>query len=264
MFLARLFANPYLLLTLTTLIWGGNAIASRLAVGEVTPAVLVSFRWIGVVILVVLFARGAVARDWPELRRHLPYLLIMGTVGFTAFNTLFYIAAHSTEALNIGILQGSIPIYVLLGAFVAYRSTVSGLQMIGVAVTILGVILVAARGDPSRLVELRFNIGDLLMLIACASMPPIPLVCAGDPRCRDWPCSRLCRLARWSLVCRYWQSKWCVARSCGQHRKAGRLSHLWWPAHRFYRRSFSCAGWNWWDPAAPACSLTWYRCSPPD
>ena len=60
MFLARLFAKPYLLLTLTTLIWGGNAIASRLAVGEVTPAVLVSFRWIGVVILVVLFARGAV------------------------------------------------------------------------------------------------------------------------------------------------------------------------------------------------------------
>ena len=168
MFLARLFANPYLLLTLTTLIWGGNAIASRLAVGEVTPAVLVSFRWIGVVILVVLFARGPVVRDWPQLRRHLPYLLIMGTVGFTAFNTLFYIAAHSTEALNIGILQGSIPIYVLLGAFVAYRSPVSGLQMIGVAVTILGVILVAARGDPSRLVELRFNLGDLLMLIACA------------------------------------------------------------------------------------------------
>ena len=43
---------------------------------------------IGVVILVVLFARGPVVRDWPVLRRHLPYLLIMGTVGFTAFNTL--------------------------------------------------------------------------------------------------------------------------------------------------------------------------------
>ena len=37
----------------------------------------------------------------------------------------------------------------LLGAFVAYRAPVSGLQMIGVAVTIMGVILVAARGDPS-------------------------------------------------------------------------------------------------------------------
>ena len=82
---------------MTTLIWAGNAIASRLAVGEVTPAVLVAFRWIGVVILVVLFGAWPVVRDWPVLRRHLPYLLVMGTVGFTAFNTLFYFAAHSTR-----------------------------------------------------------------------------------------------------------------------------------------------------------------------
>jgi len=37
--------RPYLLLTLTMLMWGGNAVASRLAVGEVSPMALTGLRW---------------------------------------------------------------------------------------------------------------------------------------------------------------------------------------------------------------------------
>jgi len=39
-----LFGNAYLLLVLTTLGWGGNAVAGRLAVGEISPLVLTTFR----------------------------------------------------------------------------------------------------------------------------------------------------------------------------------------------------------------------------
>jgi drug/metabolite transporter (DMT)-like permease len=53
-------------------------------------------------------------RDWPVLRRRLPYLALMGVVGLTVFNALFYLAAHETTAVNIGILQGAMPVLVLL------------------------------------------------------------------------------------------------------------------------------------------------------
>ena len=43
---SRLFGQPYLLLTLTTLMWAGNAIASRLAVGEISPMALTTLRWV--------------------------------------------------------------------------------------------------------------------------------------------------------------------------------------------------------------------------
>lgn len=159
--------NAYFLLTVTTLIWGGNAVAGKLAVGEVSPAVLVAFRWAGVLVLLGFFGRKTVAQEWPILRRHLTYFFLLGAVGFSLFNTLFYIAAVRTEAINIGILQGAIPVFVMLGAFGVFGLTVTRMQSLGVAVTILGVVFVGSRGDMQRLVDLQFNSGDLIMITAC-------------------------------------------------------------------------------------------------
>ena len=159
-----LFSNAYFLLTVTTLSWGGNAVASRLAVGEISPLALTTGRWAGVVILILLFARGPLIADWPELRRRLPFVLLLGALGFTVFNALMYTAAHSTTAINIGIIQGSIPVFVLIGAFVAYSTPVSWVQAIGVATTVVGVALIAFQGDVARLTSLTLNLGDLLII----------------------------------------------------------------------------------------------------
>jgi len=159
--------KAYLLLVATTLCWGLNAIFSKLAVDQITPMQLVTFRWFGVVILLSLFARHKLQRDWPLLRQHLPFLCLMGGCGFTVFNALFYVAGHHTSAINIGILQGSIPIFVLLGSWLVMRHRISRLQGIGVGLTLIGVIIVASRGKPGELLDLAVNRGDLFMLVAC-------------------------------------------------------------------------------------------------
>ena len=51
----RLFHQPYLLLMLTTLAWAGNAVASRLAAGHISPMALTALRWVGVVALLAPF-----------------------------------------------------------------------------------------------------------------------------------------------------------------------------------------------------------------
>ena len=85
--------RAYLLLIVTTLCWGLNAIFGKLAIDEISPMQLVTFRWLGVVILLRYSPRKHIVRDWPILRRHLPFLCLMGSCGFTAFNALFYVAA---------------------------------------------------------------------------------------------------------------------------------------------------------------------------
>ncbi|MFZ0488580.1 MAG: DMT family transporter, partial [Arenicellales bacterium] len=160
--------RAYLLLTMTTLCWGANAVFGRLAVDEISPMLLVSLRWLGSVLLLMLFAHRNVYRDWPTLRRHLPFLAAMGVLGFTTFNALFYVAAHFTTAVNMGIIQGSIPVFVLIGAFIAYRTPVTRLQMAGVGLTMMGVVIVGTGGSLTRLAGLTINHGDLLMVIACA------------------------------------------------------------------------------------------------
>jgi drug/metabolite transporter (DMT)-like permease len=159
--------KAYLLLTTTTLCWGANAILGKIAVGEISPMLLVTLRWLSVVILLLLFARKYLLQDWPILRHHLRYICLMGTLGFTAFNALFYVAAHSTTAINIGILQGSIPVFVLLGTFLLYQLRITAMQTLGVAVTLVGVVIVASGGDITLLADLSINRGDLYMLIAC-------------------------------------------------------------------------------------------------
>lgn len=164
---ARLYAAPMALLALTSLFWAGNAVASRLAVGEITPMLLVFLRWIMVIAVLWPLFGAELRAHWHLVRPRLRICILMAALGFTGFNALFYIAGHRTAAVNIGILQGSIPVFVLLLALVVHGTRITGMQVLGVALTLVGVGLVATRGDPAAMIEIGFNPGDLLMLIAC-------------------------------------------------------------------------------------------------
>lgn len=159
--------RAYLLLTLTAICWAWNAIFGQLAVGEISPMALVALRWLGVVSLLLVSAFHHLRRDWHRLRQGLPFLFAMGALGFTAFNALFYIAAYYTTALNIGIIQGAIPVFVIIGAFAAHRARITTVQTVGVLLTVIGVVNVGAGGSLARLASLTLNVGDVIMIAAC-------------------------------------------------------------------------------------------------
>ena len=158
--------RPYLLLTLTMLMWGGNAVAGRLAVGEVSPKALTGLRWVAPVTVLGVALRSQLLTHRQALLERWPSILLMGTLGLTVFNALFYLAAHHTTAVNLTILQGSMPVFVLVGALLFYGTRIHGWQIIGMAVTLLGALLVATRADPGTLASFSFNVGDLWMLAA--------------------------------------------------------------------------------------------------
>ncbi|MEM7506928.1 MAG: DMT family transporter [Pseudomonadota bacterium] len=164
-----LYRQPWLLLTLCALFWGGNAVAGRLAVGHIQPFQLVLMRWLCVAVALWFLFGHEVRAHWGVLRPRLSWLILIATVGFTVFNALFYIAALSTTAVNIGILQGAMPVMVLIGAFLAYRTPVGWVQALGVVVTLAGVATVASQGAPLELLRLGINPGDGYMLIAGAA-----------------------------------------------------------------------------------------------
>jgi drug/metabolite transporter (DMT)-like permease len=165
--LTALHDSPYAVLGFASLFWAGNVIASRLAVGEVSPMALTTYRWAGVIVFLPLIAGAALQRDWPVLKGRLGYVGLMGALGFTAFNAFYYVAAHFTTAVNIGILQGGIPGLVFVLAFLVRGTPARARQMIGMAATLFGVAVVATRGDPAAIATLSFNFGDVLMIGAC-------------------------------------------------------------------------------------------------
>ena len=166
--LSRAYSSSPFLLFLATLGWGSNTIASRLAVGEVSPMLLIFFRWgIVVVILISLYWRQMID-EWPVIRPRLKWLLIMGGCGLSLFNAFFYIAAHSTTAVNLGIIQSTMPGMILLGSFMYFGDRINRLQFSGLLLTLLGVIVIVTQGSLEKLMQLTFNHGDLLMIFACS------------------------------------------------------------------------------------------------
>lgn len=159
--------QAYLLLTLTALMWGGNAIAGRLAVGHVSPMILTCMRWVIVVAVTLPLVGRQTLAEWPKIKKRWLFIFLMGACGFTVFNSLFYAAAHHTTAVNLTIFQGSIPVLVLIGTVLFFQARVAPLQVIGMIVTIAGVILVSVKGDLEILKTLALNIGDVFTLIAC-------------------------------------------------------------------------------------------------
>ena len=127
---------------------------------------LVSIRWLGTLILLVLFARRTIIEGIPAIRQQMGYTFSMGLVGLGGFGTLIYYSAYYTTALNIGIIQGAMPAIVLVGSCWFFRTSITLIQIIGVFVTMLGVLFVSINGELEKLMYLRFNKGDLMMLLA--------------------------------------------------------------------------------------------------
>jgi len=153
-------------------------------VGHVSPMMLTTARWSIACVALWFVARQQVVQHLPALRGRWMYLALMGVSGFTAFNALFYAAAHHTTAVNLALIQGMIPVLVLLGGVLFLGLRVTALQMAGVVITLAGVAIVASRGTWAVLAALDFNRGDLWILLASVlyagytlglrSRPPVP------------------------------------------------------------------------------------------
>ena len=147
--------------------WAGNTIAGRISTGEISPMVVVFLRWFIISIFLILFLNKKLFSNLKSIRRKFVWLGLMGSLGLTGFNSLFYIAAQNTTAINLGIIQGIMPAIILLGAVILFKEAVNTTKVTGLIIAFLGVLVVVSQGDYYRLILLSFNYGDIVMLCAC-------------------------------------------------------------------------------------------------
>ena len=162
-------SRPYLLLTLASLQWAANTVAGRLAVGEITPMLLVTLRWGIVLAFLAVMNRRAFAADRARLMARPFLLFLLGLTGYTGFTAFFYGAAHFTTGANMSIIQGAMPLFVFSLAFVVRGRPIGLLPALGMTAALVGVVVVGVRGDLEVLRHLDLNLGDLFMVGATVS-----------------------------------------------------------------------------------------------
>lgn len=155
----------YLQLVCATLFWAGNAIAGKLAAGTVTPVALTFYRWLGASLVLLVMTRAQLRRDAQALAAAAPRLFALGAIGFAGFNFALYHALHYTTALNVTIEQSCMPVLIALGGLLLFRERASHLQLLGIALTVCGVLVTVAHGDPISILHMDLNRGDGIMLL---------------------------------------------------------------------------------------------------
>jgi drug/metabolite transporter (DMT)-like permease len=158
----------YMLVLTATAIWSGNFIVARGLSDTIPPVTLAFLRWATAVVVLLPFGLGALWRDLYIIRRHLGYLSLAAFLVVTLFNTLIYIAAHSSKAMNLSLIAVSSPIFIVLFACLFLKERLTLRKVVGLLAGTAGVILLVTEGDLSRLMGLTFAVGDVWMLMAAA------------------------------------------------------------------------------------------------
>ncbi|MCP1200104.1 DMT family transporter [Notoacmeibacter sp. MSK16QG-6] len=178
--------GAYAILTLTTLFWGANAVAGRIAAGHISPGMLTLLRWLVALIVLLIISRPRLRADWPNLKRALPHLMLLGGLGFALFNIFLYTGLNYTTAINAAIAQGGMPVAIFLLNFVVYRLRPSLMQIVGLVLGLCGVAMVAAQGDLANLAALQINRGDALLLCAVVVYSSYTVALRAKPAALHW------------------------------------------------------------------------------
>ncbi len=158
--------SGYLCALGATAIWSGNFIVARGLSDIVPPISLAFWRW-GVAVIVFLpFALKPVIAERQQLLQNIRYLSVTALLGVTVFNTLIYVAGHTTSALNLSLIAITFPVFIIVLSRLFYGEKVTANKILGVALVTGGVVVLITKGDLSVLNNISFAVGDLWMLSA--------------------------------------------------------------------------------------------------
>lgn len=167
-----------LFVTLAALLWSTNIVAGKFLSDDIPPVALSLLRQgvCFVVLLPITLAHlgriaGVVAQRWP-------IIAILGLTGFAAPQVLTYAALHTTQSINMGIVNSAAPIMVMLIAWMMAQMRSSLREGIGISLSLLGTLFIVAHGAPAALLTLDLVPGDLLAVgaVLCLSIYTVVLM----------------------------------------------------------------------------------------
>jgi drug/metabolite transporter (DMT)-like permease len=161
----RLYASPHALLAITPLLWAINWIVGR-GLHESPPFTMALVRWSVAALVMVPFCLGPLRRDWPVMRRHWRWVLVVALLGAGLGNVLTYVGLKYTTAINGAFLNSFVPVMIILLTRVVQGERLHRLQNVGVTVSLVGVLCIVTRGSIETVLGLRLNPGDFILLLS--------------------------------------------------------------------------------------------------
>ena len=162
--------KAYLFLTLAALFWSGNFIVGKAAsTYEIPPFSLNFYRWFFAFLILFPFTYKEVINKKDYVFENLGLFIILGITSITIFNSIVYYSLYYTQVISGILMISTIPVWILFFASFLKIERTNLFQILGVILSLTGVLFIVTKADIQLIKELEFNKGDLSMVIGMLS-----------------------------------------------------------------------------------------------
>ena len=160
----------YLLLILTTIFWSGNFIVGKAASRySIPPFSLNFYRWFFAGLILMPFTIKEIINKKDYIFKNIGFFIILGITSITIFNSIVYYSLYYTQVISGVLMISTIPVWIIFISSILKIEKTNIFQIIGVALSLTGVIFIITKADLELIKNLDFNKGDLTMVIAMFS-----------------------------------------------------------------------------------------------
>ena len=153
------------MLVLATLFWAGNFIVGKAAfVEDIPPMSLVFFRWSLVWLILLPFTYKEIIKHKEVILKNLPLLFFLALTSVGLFNSFTYLALVHTQVINASLFNTAIPSIIILLCFIFKIEKTNRFQIMGLILSVLGILSIITKLDFNILLSLNFNKGDIIMI----------------------------------------------------------------------------------------------------
>ena len=153
------------MLVCATLFWSGNFIVGKFAFLEnIPPLSLVFYRWSLVWIILLPFTYKEIIKYKDTIFNNLPLLFFLGFTSVGLFNSFTYLSLVHTQVINSTLFNTAIPAVIILLCFLFKIEKTNKFQILGLIISVLGILSIITKLDIKIFLSLNFNKGDIIMI----------------------------------------------------------------------------------------------------
>ncbi|GGL50910.1 DMT family transporter [Sporolactobacillus putidus] len=162
-------STAVVLLILANLFWAGNYICGKYVIGAMEPIQINFLRWLIAAIILFPLAQFIEKPDWKAIWKEWKILLVLSVLGIIGYNVLLYEALYFTTSLDAALINSVNPAMIAIFAAWLLKEKLSKVNSLGLVVSLIGVLLVLTHGDLLQVFVIKYNAGDLFMLMVIIS-----------------------------------------------------------------------------------------------
>ena len=157
--------SGYLMALTAVFFWSINIIIASYFATKLEPFEIAFGRWFIASLILIPTAWTGLRQNFGLLLDNWGLVVSLAVTGIVLDNTLIYYSGRTASAIDMGLLDVTGPIFLVILSRIFLKTPISGQQIAGLLIAIFGVLVIILQGDLTQIAHFKFVSGDFIMLL---------------------------------------------------------------------------------------------------